>query len=204
MQILDNGDAVYRDSEKGKYISLAVSGEPDKNACDEQTSSKMVQESFQDFSVADYNSQTPTKTGEYVTRKCFSDPSQKLKSGLKKHQRSFEQERSILATRQHLARYKKNQKEAEKLRDSGELFVEREGHESQYAHKTSGYPESEIESLSSNPANDREEIIEGKKELHKRLDQFMGCIAQQQTTMMAILDRLEHQQRVSEAQDLDS
>jgi len=29
----------------------------------------------------------------------------------------------------------------------------------------------------------------------------MGCIAQQQTTMMAILDGLEHQQRVSEAQD---
>ena len=45
MQILDNGEAVYRDSEKGKDISLAVSGEPDKNACDDQTSSKMVQES---------------------------------------------------------------------------------------------------------------------------------------------------------------
>ena len=63
---------------------------------------------------------------------------------------------------------------------------------------------SDIESLPSNPANDREEIIECQKEFHKRLDQFMGCIAQQQTTMMAILDRLEHQQRVSEAQDLDS
>ena len=45
MQILDNGEAVYRDSEKGKDISLAVSGEPDKNACDDQTFSKMVQES---------------------------------------------------------------------------------------------------------------------------------------------------------------
>ena len=122
------------------------------------------------MSVADYNSQTPTKTVEYVTRKCFSDPSQKLKGGLKKHQRSFEQERSILATRQHLARYKKAQKEAEKLRDSGELFVKREGHESQYAHKTSRYPESDIESLPSNPAKDREEIIEGQKELHRRLN----------------------------------
>ena len=130
VQILDNGKAVYRDSEKGKDTSLAVSGEPDKNACDEQTYSKMVQESFQDLSVADYNSQTPKKqtnikTVEYVTRKCFSDPSQKLKGGLKKHQKSFEQERSILATRQHLAIYKKDQKEAEKMRDSGELFVER-------------------------------------------------------------------------------
>ena len=184
VQILGNGEAVYRDSEKGRDISLAISGEPDKNACDEQASSKMVQESFQDLSVADYNSQTPTKMVESVTRKCFSDPSQKLKGGLKKHQRSFEQERSILATRQH-------------------LFVEREGHESQYAHKTSRYPESDIESLPSNPANDREEIIESQKELHKRLDQFMGCIAQQQTTMMAVLDRLEHQQRVSETQDLE-
>ena len=45
MQILDNGEAVYRDTEKGKDISLAVSGEPDTNACDDQTSSKMVQES---------------------------------------------------------------------------------------------------------------------------------------------------------------
>ena len=151
VQILGNGEAVYRDSEKGKDISLAISGEPDKNACDEQTSSKMVQESFQDLSVADYNSQTPTKMVESVTRKCFSDPSQKLKGGLKKHQRSFEQERSILATRQH-------------------LFVEREGHESQYAHKTSRYPESDIESLPSNPAKDREEIIEGQKELHRRLN----------------------------------
>ena len=34
------------------------------------------------------------------------------------------------------------------------------------------------------------------------MDQFMGCIAQQQMTMMAILDRLEHQQRVSEAQEV--
>ena len=60
------------------------------------------------------------------------------------------------------------------------------------------------ESLPSNLANDREKIIiEGQKELHRRMDQFMGCIAQQQTTMMAILDRLEHQQRVSEAQDLE-
>ena len=34
------------------------------------------------------------------------------------------------------------------------------------------------------------------------MDQFIGCIAQQQMTMMAILDRLEHQQRVSEAQEV--
>ena len=117
VQILDNGEAVYRNSEKGKDISLSISGEPDKNACDEQTSSKIVQESFQDLSVADYNSQTPTKMVEYITWKCFSDPSQKLKGGLKKHQRSFEQGRSILATRQHLARIRsKRSRKTERLR----------------------------------------------------------------------------------------
>lgn len=34
------------------------------------------------------------------------------------------------------------------------------------------------------------------------MDQFMGCIAQQQMTMITILERLEHQQRVSEAQEV--
>ena len=44
----------------------------------------------------------------------------------------------------------------------------------------------------------KENIVwEGKNELQRRLDQFMGCIAQQQTTIMAILDRLDHQ-RLSE------
>ena len=86
MQILDNGGAVYRDFQKGKDISLAISGEPDKNACDDQTSSKMVRESFQELSVGgDCNSQTPTKLVESVTQKCFSDPCQKLSGGLKKH-----------------------------------------------------------------------------------------------------------------------
>ena len=66
MQILDNREAVYRDFQKGKGISLAVSGEPDKNACDDQTSSKMVLESFQELSVGDCSSQTPTKLVESV------------------------------------------------------------------------------------------------------------------------------------------
>ena len=34
------------------------------------------------------------------------------------------------------------------------------------------------------------------------MDQFMGCIAQQQMTMITVLERLEQQQRVSEAQEV--
>lgn len=146
---------------------------------------------------------TPVRSLQPTLRKCPSNQSQGLRDEQRKHQRSFEQKTSILATRQVSEKDKKDQLESTKtFLDTGAFFVCLEGVFKEPQHSDRSGEFQERESALSSPRysrkeamhEEREDIIsEGQRELRRRMDQFMGCNAQQQTTMTAILDRLDYQ-----------